>query len=192
MIPNTMLPLIYKMLGHSIIISSLAGGLIAADVNFRDQVTLGSIIIAGLLLAIAGLITIRSKIANIWREEAEGERAAKERVQEELTKERLSRAQFERAQQELRHDLKDHIASLVAQIKVLEAKTDLSVTLDVLKDIERAQHKSHQQTHSLLVEIRDKLPSEPVTVKELVDLGTKLPSEPIAVHETPTENAGTE
>lgn len=165
MSPNPLLPLIYKMTGHFTLFSMLVGGAIATDINFRDQVTLGSIIVSVIVIVTAGMITIRSKIANIWREEAEGERAAKERLQEELNACKLSFSEFENSQQLLRHDLKDKIAELTTQLKVMEARTDLTSALEAIKEIAVAQDKGHTQTHSLLVEIRDKLPSEPIELK---------------------------
>lgn len=167
MIPNPILILIYKMLGHLAILSALASVVIADFVNFRNQITFGSIVVGALILVIAGIFTIRSKIADVWREEAEGERAAKERVQKELEIEKLSRSEFDREQQELRHELKDQNATLVAQLKVLEAKTDLSAALESLKEIATAQTDGHHQTHELLIEIRDKLPNPPILIKDV-------------------------
>lgn len=162
--PSPVLVLVYKMLGHLAIYSAITGWILAIDIDFRGQITLGSIIIATLVIFIAGLFTIRSKIAEIWREEAEGERQAKERCQEELNKERLSRADFEREQQEIRHELKNQIAALTGQLKVMESKTDLTAALDALNEIAAQQHDGHDATHRLLEEIRDKLPDMPMPV----------------------------
>lgn len=164
-----MLPTVYKLLGHFTIFTAISGSIFAVDFDFRSQVTLGSIIVAALILAVAGLTTIRSKIANIWKEEAEGERAAKERLQEELNAEKLSRAEFEKEQQELRHDLKDKIAELSAQLRVMEAKTDLSSVLDIITKNSVATQENHNETHRLLEEIRDKLPDEPISAKIVED-----------------------
>lgn len=171
MIPSPLLPLAYKLFGHFAIFSVLTGGLIAVDVDFRNQVTLGSAIIAALILIIAGVFTARSKIATIWREEAEGERAAKERCQEELSEEKLSRVEFEKAQQEIRHNLKDEIAGLSAQLKVMEAKTDLTVALKSLHEIATAQQHGNDETHKILTQILNKLPEEPLLIKEMKDDG---------------------
>lgn len=175
-----LLPLVHRMLGHSI--NLLAGVGVFTTIDFTHQVTLGSVILTAFIVAIAGVFTVRSKIANIWREEAEGERAAKERLQEELTLERADRAAFEKEQQELRHDLKDKIAGLASQLKVMEAKTDLTAALDAIKQMNehttgviadamaRGSELSQQrdeQTHHLLEEIRDKLPSEPISVQDV-------------------------
>lgn len=165
---HPMLPLLYKMLGHFTVLTTAVGSLVAVDINFRDQITLGSIVVTICIICVAGIITIRSKIATIWREEAEGERAAKERLQEELNEQKLAYKEFEKQQQELRHDLKNKIAELATQLKVMEAKTDLSAALESINKIAIAQEDGHHQTHNLLIEIRDKLPSEPIKLQEPV------------------------
>lgn len=168
------LPLIYRMTGHGAALLTGAIGLIAVD--FRDQITLGSIMVTVVIMAIAGLFTIRTKIANVWREEAEGERAAKERAQEELKQAAVERAEFERYQQELRHELKNQIAAQRHQIVALEAKTDLTVALENIREMNadlagsfanqiaevlatgsmRSEERD-QRTHELLEEIRDRI-----------------------------------
>jgi len=179
-----LLLLAHKMLGLGTLIAATGG--VLAVVDFTDKITLGSILTTFAIVAVAGIFTIRSKIATIWREEAEGERSAKERLQEELSEEKADRADFERQQQELRHDLKDQISGLRAQLKVMEAKTDLTSALDAIKQmnetavgvishavtdvLERTSKLSEQrdkQTHQILGEIRDKLPSEPINVVEI-------------------------
>lgn len=183
------LPLAYRLLGHAIAL--LAGLGVLATIDFQDKVTLGSIITTFAILAIAGVFTIRSKIANIWREEAEGERAAKERFQEQLVAEQKSRLEFEKQQQELRHELKNEIAACKSQLAVAEARTDLTAALEAIREIgdhgtavsrdlvetmEKAGAMSEArdlETHKLLSEIRDKLPNEPI---EKAD-------QPIAVHD---------
>jgi len=164
-----LLPLVYRMTGHAA--GLLAGSGVVAAVDFRDQITLGSIIVTCVLVGIAGLFTIRAKIANVWREEAEGERAAKERLQDELEAERQARVEFDKQQQELRHDLKGEIAALKAQLQVMEAKTDLTAALETIRQmnestvaavstaIRQGLEDRDQRTHTLLVEIRDKLPA---------------------------------
>lgn len=177
------LPLIYRMLGHSF--SILAGLGIVATFDFQDKITLGSVITTIAIIAVAGVFTIRSKIATIWREEAEGERAAKERCQGELAEEKADRAAFDRQQQELRHELKNEIAECKAQLAVAEARTDLTAALDAIRDIgdhgtavsrelvetirgwNTLSEQRDQVTHRLLGEIRDKLPSEPIAVHEI-------------------------
>lgn len=163
-----------------------------AAVDFSHTITLGSVLIAFIIIAISGVFTIRSKIAGIWRQEAEGERAKASRLELELAKERADRLVFERAQQELRHDLKGEVVALKAQLKAVEAKTDLTVALEAIRvmNAELAEHVSgaimqvmktgsqlsedrDHRTHVLLSEIRDKLPSEPFEVHEVHHEGGK-------------------
>jgi len=169
MSPSPMLPLVYKILGNFAILFTASAGFIATDIDFRSQITLGTILLGALVLVVAGSFTIRSKIANIWREEAEGERAAKERLQEELNEAKDERLVFEKEQQEIRHNLKDKIAELNAQLKIMEAKTDLTSVLEIISSNSAATQKNHNETHKLLKEIRDKLPDEPINARIVED-----------------------
>lgn len=172
-----LLPLAHRMAGHAAAVLLTGTGSLAA-IDFRNQIALGSIIVTVVILAIAGLFTIRSKIANVWREEAEGEKAAKERAHEELKEALRERADFERDQQELRHALKNDIAVRDLRIQALESKTDLEGALERIRQMNaelagilgaqiadamdagarRSEERDHR-THALLEEIRDKLPS---------------------------------
>jgi len=146
-------------------------------IDFSHTITLGSVLLALIIIAIAGVFTIRSKIATIWREEAEGEKSKAERLEAIVAQERSERSTFEREQQELRHTLKGEIAALQAQLKVAEAKTDLTTALEAIRimNADLAQSVSgsilqmmrtsstlseerEERTHHLLVEIRDRLP----------------------------------
>ncbi len=128
-----MLLLLYKGLGY--LTGLLFSLTVIATVDLSNEITLGSILIAFIIIAVSGVFTVRSKIATIWREEAEGERASKDRLEEILANERIERTAFERQQQEIRHELKGEIAALKAQIKVMEAKTDLSVALEAIREM---------------------------------------------------------
>lgn len=181
---NAVLVILYRGLGGALgLLSSLGFVGLAAEIDFSHTITLGSVLVAFVVLAIAGIFTLRSKIANVWRQEAEGERALRERAQEELNNARQERQSFEREQQELRHALKNEVVGLKAQIKVLESRTDLSSALDAIRDI--GDHgtavsrelvavikswndlsvERDNETHQLLKEIRDKLPTTPVAVE---------------------------
>lgn len=133
MVASQMLLLLYKGLGY--LTGLLFSLTVIATVDLSNEITLGSILIAFIIIAVSGVFTVRSKIATIWREEAEGERASKDRLEEILASERTERTAVERQQQELRHDLKGEIATLKAQVKVMEAKTDLSVALEAIREM---------------------------------------------------------
>lgn len=182
--PAQMLPFVYKLLGSSAILTTGVG--VLAVIDFSSTITLGSILIGVVVVVVAGLFTIRSNIANIWRQDAEGQRLAKERLQEELIEARASRAKFDREQQELRHDIKDELAACKAQLKAMEAKTDLTVALDAIKQmnegtihaishafadiVQKTSLLSEQrdsETQRLLTEIRDKLPGQPIEVVDV-------------------------
>ena len=188
--PSAVLFIIYRALGPMTGLLTSAG--VVAAVDFSSEITLGSIIIAFVIIAFAGVITVRSKIATIWRQEAEGERAAKQRLEEQLAAERADRLTFEREQQEIRHNLKGDVVALQAQLKVAEAKTDLTTALEAIRvmNADLAEHVSEaimqvmktgsqlsedrdHRTHALLTEIRDKLPTEPFKVHEIHEIGEK-------------------
>jgi flagellar motility protein MotE (MotC chaperone) len=134
--PPALLPMTHKMLGHASYLLAGVGGLVAVDL--REQITISSIIVACVILAIAFLFTARSKIATVWREEADGQKAKAERLQTELDAARADRAEFDKAQQDLRHGLTTEIATLTANMKVLEAKTDLTKALETIRQINEA------------------------------------------------------
>lgn len=183
MAASQVLALTYKVLG--ILTGLLAGiGLIGA-VDFRGTITLGSVLLSLLVIALAAFFTIRSKIATIWREEAEGERAAKQRLEEQLALEKERRLVQDQEQQDLRHELRNELAGARAELKVMESRTDLTAALEAIKDIgehgtrvsrelvetigswNKASVERDDKTHQLLAEIRDKLPQEPFEVKDV-------------------------
>ncbi len=175
--PSSVLFIVYKALGLAIGLLTSAGVVFAVD--FNHTITLGSVLTAFVVIAIAGVFTVRSKIATVWRQEAEGERARASRLEEALAKERADRIQLERQQQELRHDLKGEVVALKAQLKAVEAKTDLTAALEairqmnatlaeqlsgsivaVLRELASTSERRDAGFHSLLTEIRDKLPDD--------------------------------
>jgi hypothetical protein len=175
---TALLALIHKMIGHLAIVMVGAG--VFAAIDFSRTITLGSVLLGIIVLVVAAMFTIRSKIATIWREEAEGERARVARLEEQIAEEKEDRANFELAQQEIRHDLKDELAACKAQLKAMEARTDLTVALREIREmnentvtkigqlvvdtfVEKSKQE-HAETHKLLSEIRDKLPSEPIAI----------------------------
>ncbi len=176
MVASQMLAMLAK--GVLLLAGLLASYGVVFSVDFTHTITAGSILIAFVIAIAAGAATIRSKIAAVWREEAEGQRAAKERLEETLLKERADRIRFDREQQDLRHGLKSDVAALTAQLKAMEARTDLTVALEtiremnaklaeevggsiiqVLKELAHVSEDRDSAFNQLLIEIRDKLPN---------------------------------
>lgn len=158
--PAPFLSMIYNLLGKFTFATAFLGIL---AVDFRDQITLGTLITTAVVIIIAGFFTIRSKIAATWHDVADAKEAANKILQKELSDEQLARVIFEKEQQELRHNLKNEIAARDLQLKSLEAKTDLTTALNALRDIGLAQEKGNKETHALLAEIRDRLPQGDTT-----------------------------
>lgn len=172
MLPPQLLALAYRMLGHAAYL--LAGVGSVAAVDLRNQITLASIVVTSAVIAVAGLFTIRSKIANVWREEAQGQKEKAERLADELAVALAERAAFERDQQELRHAQETQIAALTNDLKILEAKTDLTGALEAIRVMNETTiaavasavavrsgdaDERDKHTHELLEEIRDRLPA---------------------------------
>lgn len=118
------------------ILASLAGiSTMFAQVDFKGTITLGSILIAILIAAIAGFATIRSRVSSIWREEANGWREKAERQEAELVAKQAEMSAFAHDQQEVRHQLKGELAAMSARLKVEEAKHDLGLLLERMQDL---------------------------------------------------------
>jgi len=155
--------LLYKMSGIAALAFAV-GGLIAA-ISLHD----GAIVAAAVSVVVAAWLTARSKVGAIWREDAEGQRAAKEHLQETLTAERLERVEFEKQQQLLRHDLKDEMAGIRLKLQAAEVRTDLTTALDTIREmnattvktvtdaISKALEERDGQIHAVLVQILDQL-----------------------------------
>jgi hypothetical protein len=167
---HPLLPLVHKMLGYAIF--AMTGTALATVVDFSKTVTLGSVLLAVLIAAIAGGMTIRSKVARVWRDEADGQRARADRLQADLEQQKSDRVASDREQSEARSELK-------AQIAALEAKTDLTGALEAIRVMNAdlasafatrigeamaagAQRSEERdvRTHELLEAIRDRLPDE--------------------------------
>lgn len=93
--------------------------------SFSSTITLGSIILGVITVAIAAWFTIRSNVAKVWREEAEGwkETASHERDRREQMA--ADHAAALDAEREVRHALKDEIAAVRAQLLLEQSKPDL-------------------------------------------------------------------
>jgi hypothetical protein len=150
---------------------------IFAQTNFSNTIPLGSIILGLIVVAVAGFFTIRSNIASTWKDNYEGERVKRKQAEEDLVNmkaELLDQMASEREEQgRLRHDLKDQLATVKAQLMVAQAKTDLSVVMatqvemrDVLHQLADAATKASRtdekldEVHHLVNSHRDELLAE--------------------------------
>ncbi len=114
---------------------------LVSTVRFSDTVTVGSIIVASMVIVAGGVITFRNNMRTFWRNLAE-ERAEQIKVLEEHARERelhlahmqeqwkAELAKTVEEQREVRHELKAQLAAAVANLRVEQAKTDLSAVLE--------------------------------------------------------------
>lgn len=110
-----------------------------AQVDFSHTITLGSVILGVIVTALAGLVTIRARVGDVWRQTAEGraerikelELAAKDAERDHIEK----LATFEREQQELRHGLKDDLAACRAELTLEKAKHDLGSVIEQMNTL---------------------------------------------------------
>jgi hypothetical protein len=116
-----------------------------ARVSYSGTVTIGSILFAIAVAALAGMYTIRAKVATVWKEEAIGYEAQAERLKDEITTLQADRASFDLEQQELRHGLKDNLAAVKAALEVEKAKHDLTSVITSLQEMHtEAMHEIYK------------------------------------------------
>lgn len=101
---------------QALVVAGLSVETALVQTSFSGTITLGSIILGILVLIAAGFFTIRTNVAKVWREEAEGQKERADRLQEQLDAER-----------EVRHGLKSELAASEAMLTAERAKPDLSV-----------------------------------------------------------------
>ena len=121
------------------------GSALAVDLHFSDTITIGSIIVAALVIVLSGLFTLRNNLRSFWHDLAE-ERLAEiqslhahlaEREQEIERDREAARETLEKQTEEqrlIRHELKNEVAALHATLRVEQAKTDLSALMKQLGD----------------------------------------------------------
>jgi sensor histidine kinase YesM len=114
-----------------------------ATIRFSDTVTIGSIIVASLVVIAGGVFSFRNNMRTFWRNLAE-ERQEQIKVLEDHAREReehmlelqeqyhVQLAETAEQQRLLRHDLKNELASVKALLALEHSKTDLSALLDLL------------------------------------------------------------
>jgi uncharacterized membrane protein YhiD involved in acid resistance len=153
-------------------------------VTFNDTVGLGSIVVAAVVVIVAGVFTLRNNLKSFWKELAE-ERGAQVKVLEDDLKNKAQQlvdaqlthtgqmAEFAEEQREIRHALKGKLAELEGKLKLEEAKHDLSAVIARLDGLEQAIDSRARlfdklvagiaQQSQLLTEIRDQLVASSTT-----------------------------
>lgn len=123
---------------------ALAGGLVGT-VSFSDTITLGSILVAALVVIAGGIFSFRNNMRTFWRnlavERQEEIKVLTEKLNESEERYRVlqqqSRAEAEKIAEEqrsIRHDLKGQLAAAQKLLEAEHAKTDLSSLMEQLRD----------------------------------------------------------
>ena len=134
------------------------------DTGFSNTITTGSLVLGLLILAAAATFTIRSNVAAVWRQQAEGwedkaknELEEKERLRHEWNEEKaaliVKQADELESERLLRHEIRDQLAASNAALRVceteLERRPDLSVVLEsqsaLAGEITRLLGEIHEQ-----------------------------------------------
>jgi murein L,D-transpeptidase YcbB/YkuD len=130
-------------------------------IRFQDTITVGSILIAALVIVAGGVFTFRNNMRTFWRNLAE-ERAEQIKVLEQRGQEKdaqiiqlqeAAKAELAKTadeQRAIRHELKNQIAELRASLRVEQTKTDLTSLLEQLATQHaEAMEKQDKVLHSL-------------------------------------------
>lgn len=147
-----------------VVVTALSwGGMVAAAAasDSGSVTTVVSIVTASAIVVLGGLFTLRNNLKTFWKERAE-ELDAKVKVLEEHAEQKLQeRAQFAEEQRELRHKLKNELATAQAQLEVERAKHDMTAVYTRLETLEHTFSAGVQQQSALLGEILTELRGRP-------------------------------
>jgi flagellar basal body-associated protein FliL len=114
-----------------------------STIGVSNTITIGSIIVASLVVVAGGIFSFRNNMRTFWRNLAE-ERQEQIKVLEEHAHDRENQmlelqdqyhaqlAEAAEQQRLLRHELKNELASVKALLAVEHSKTDLSSLLELL------------------------------------------------------------
>jgi hypothetical protein len=105
-----------------------------AQIDFNQTINLGGIIVGGLVLAFGLLFTIRSNVAKVWRETAEGEKERARQLEEERDEQRR-----------LKHEA-------INERNALRLKTDQTIVLKQMADDQREIVAQLAENHRLGLE----------------------------------------
>lgn len=108
-----------------------------------QSVYIGATLLGVAMFALAAFFTVRSKVAEVWRQEAEGWREKSDGLEATLTREREE-------QRDVRHALKQEVGTMKALLAVERAKTDLSGVMELLAaESERAATRAERIVEAL-------------------------------------------
>lgn len=119
-------------------LAALGLGVVGVANGTYNIIEVIAIVLGLLVVAVAGIFTIRSNVAKIWREQAEGEKARNLDLtaqMAELVKEHaddLAAAKIVAAEHEA------HLLKVMAELEAANLRTDMNPVLDLLKEIKAA------------------------------------------------------
>lgn len=109
--------------------------LAVGSVSYSDTIGLGSIIVTAVVIIAAGLFTLRNNLKTFWKNLAEERGTQVIELEKHLKDATAERAAFEGEQREIRHQLKNELAAVRAQLAVETQNRDLTKVYDGLDRI---------------------------------------------------------
>lgn len=110
-------------------------GLVAVVNGAYNLIEVVAIVVGLMVIAIAGVFTIRSNVAKIWREQAEGEKARNADLVEQLAEQRLAAAEDLAKVKLEATDLREQLQHAQSELNAASTRTDLTPVLAVLHEI---------------------------------------------------------
>lgn len=98
----------------------------AGGAHFSNTITTGSVIIAAIVIVVAGAFTIKGRIASNWRDNWQSEVVRREEAEAREQALKDAAAAEREEQRDVRHLLKNELAACRLETEALRLKTDLS------------------------------------------------------------------
>lgn len=129
-------------------LASLGIGMLATAQGAYSILELAAIVVGLVVVAVAGLFTIRSNVAKVWREQAEGEKARADGLAADLAEAIKQHAEAQATMRlahagdiaKMQHDIEEQrrvVEQLQADLASANARTDLSALTETIREYHR-------------------------------------------------------
>lgn len=126
------------------------GSLVAVATGAYNAIEVGGILLALLVVAVAGIFTIRSNVAKIWREQAEGEKARNLDLTAQLAEVITEHADVIAKMKLADAEVVAELHRVAAELEAANLRTDLTSVVTKMAD-------HHAETIAVLLSINDSL-----------------------------------